>query len=251
MSERAGCTLYGPHGRDDRLELASPPPEDDVLGQTRHVGTVARIRIHDYKDDAVFFLTREQAATLAVELQRLVGPVRVQGESCGPRLRQVPQASQRQSQRSVPLSACPSGLQLKETPPVPPEELDAIEARVKAATEGPWTAVIHPVGFRHLEANGQAISDTAAHPMADADILFCAHARQDVPALVAEVRRLQGLVKQAEWFRDSDYGNVCPWCDAISSHPNHSPTCVAFAGPGKLRTRGLPPDTPTSDGSPG
>lgn len=67
-----GITLNGPLG-DDRLELSAPPPEDDVLGQARHVGAVARIRIHDYKDDAVFFLKPEDVAALLGELGRIGG----------------------------------------------------------------------------------------------------------------------------------------------------------------------------------
>ena len=71
-------------------------------------------------------------------------------------------------------------------------ELNEIEARAKAATPGPWvydTAEIMSIdkavvsaeypedGFDN-EANGQ----------------FCAHAREDIPALIAEVRHLKACL---------------------------------------------------------
>lgn len=75
------------------------------------------------------------------------------------------------------------------------EELDAIEARANAASEGPWTA----------EYDG-AILPADSHPpviysdgdMTDADREFVAAARDDVPKLVAEVRRLRGLFTEAD-----------------------------------------------------
>jgi hypothetical protein len=84
-------------------------------------------------------------------------------------------------------------------------ELDAIEARANAATPGPWergatlrerdgkvttfseeASVYPPLG----EAGPVAVATVAEYDNAS----FIAHARQDVPALVAEVRRLRGLL---------------------------------------------------------
>jgi len=73
-------------------------------------------------------------------------------------------------------------------------DLDAIEARVNAATPGPWwveqvgdfgdkSAVIECVRWRGYLNTLHLGEDT---PTAE----FIAHAREDVPALVAEVRRL-------------------------------------------------------------
>jgi hypothetical protein len=76
-------------------------------------------------------------------------------------------------------------------------ELDAIEARCRAATSGPW-------GFRPLVAIESAArevvgidwitEDTADLALRDEDGAFIAAARTDVPALVAEVRRLREQV---------------------------------------------------------
>lgn len=56
--------------------------------------------------------------------------------------------------------------------------------------------------------------------------------------LVAEVRRLKGLVKVAEW---SDYfevpggdEGVCPWCQRMK-HAGHAAGCPAFTPDGAVR----------------
>lgn len=61
------------------------------------------------------------------------------------------------------------------------EELKAIEARANAATPAPWH--YDPVWGR---ARGESISC-----MTEEDGEFCAHAREDVPKLIAEVERLR------------------------------------------------------------
>jgi hypothetical protein len=72
-------------------------------------------------------------------------------------------------------------------------DLDAIRARVDAATEGPWTAdalagdLDAPSGYRVAEVLAWS----------DPDAEFIAHARTDVPALLAEVERLQARVESA------------------------------------------------------
>lgn len=83
-------------------------------------------------------------------------------------------------------------------------KLSEIEARASSATPGPWLMehdVWHPVirqsqfdGFGPIvcrEANGD--SGLRWHPNAD----FISHAREDVPALVAEVRRLREALEAA------------------------------------------------------
>jgi hypothetical protein len=91
------------------------------------------------------------------------------------------------------------------------EELDAIEARANAATPGPWISkhvktvytngeVEHQVRSRE---NGKHVAQirfrasgdgTIGSDIEDRDVEFIAHARSDVPALVAEVRRLRDLM---------------------------------------------------------
>lgn len=81
--------------------------------------------------------------------------------------------------------------------------LDTIKARCAAATPGPWwneTGTIHAPDWRSGAEHG-----STCHPAytfgsngidweADAD--FIAHARSDIPAMVAEIERLQSELDQ-------------------------------------------------------
>lgn len=80
-----------------------------------------------------------------------------------------------------------------------PEQLAAIEARANAATPGPWRVEIRGLCFPCKSLPGTHLHKWAdGGPMAvwpvGADGAFMAAARQDVPALVAEVRRLWALL---------------------------------------------------------
>ena len=86
-------------------------------------------------------------------------------------------------------------------PPLTDAELDEIDARANAATEGPWEIdsardVIGQMGdgdvYRHTVAF--ACDMLAAETVADEDIAFIVSARTDIPRLVAEVRELRALL---------------------------------------------------------
>ena len=79
------------------------------------------------------------------------------------------------------------------------KRLDEIEARADAATEGPWRYVSIP-------EHGGFVEDRAAHDIftwleddagtigaTGGDAEFIAHARQDVPALVAALRAVVAI----------------------------------------------------------
>ncbi len=75
-------------------------------------------------------------------------------------------------------------------------DLDAIKARADAASPGEWTAG-GPYMREHevtIAKNLPAVELTwDAQGAANAE--FIAHAREDIPALLAEVRRLSGLLQ--------------------------------------------------------
>lgn len=85
------------------------------------------------------------------------------------------------------------------------DELDAIEARSSAATPSPWWSWVEGRdGVAGDTFIGRGL-DGARHPdlylstdpgerVSSEDHDFIAAARQDVPRLVAEVRRLRGLL---------------------------------------------------------
>lgn len=68
------------------------------------------------------------------------------------------------------------------------DQLRAIETRVDAATPGPWIGTTDP---SHFDADCVDSSEWSMYVERRCDRDFIAHARADIPALVAEVRRLQ------------------------------------------------------------
>lgn len=64
---------------------------------------------------------------------------------------------------------------------------------------------------------------------------------QPVINLVAEVRRLKGLVMDAEWNGAAQWGYVaCPWCESdrmpfANDRRVHRPDCPAFTPDGAVR----------------
>lgn len=77
-----------------------------------------------------------------------------------------------------------------------PLDIDAIEKRCEAATAGPWEYSSRPliaeIASRLFTVCHWPKSHSA--PPRKEDATFIAHARKDVPALIAEVRRLEEAV---------------------------------------------------------
>jgi len=77
-----------------------------------------------------------------------------------------------------------------------PDPLLAIEARLKAATPGPWEKEIAGIkGDRFMAATGPWYSINARRDRIDEDADFIAHAPTDIATLLALVRRLREQVK--------------------------------------------------------
>ena len=123
-------------------------------------------------------------------------------------------------------------------------DLETIEARLKAATAGPWeayTASCCPdmggvAGPTHSVMT--ACVGKFGHPASTEDAEFIAHAREDVPALLAYVKELEARIKQVERTYLGKPGHVsCPWCgetahvEGLITHIE----CPAFVREGKLR----------------
>lgn len=82
------------------------------------------------------------------------------------------------------------------------ERLKEIKARAEAATPGPWNswAVVDGIPHNHVASPTEEIAELdngeyIENPNMDADAKFIAHARQDVPDLIAEVERLEAKLK--------------------------------------------------------
>jgi hypothetical protein len=90
------------------------------------------------------------------------------------------------------------------------EELTAIEARANAATPGPWEGKTNSGMVSTHDAYGTVFETGCGcctdNGLSAEDAAFISAARVDVPALVAEVRRLRALVESAyrEGFYDGE-----------------------------------------------
>ena len=75
-------------------------------------------------------------------------------------------------------------------------DMDAIRQRCIMATPGPWKSYVegrdHDSGSSFIMTSGEDIELIGAS-VADQD--FIAHARQDIPQLLAEIRRLKAIIR--------------------------------------------------------
>lgn len=83
--------------------------------------------------------------------------------------------------------------------------LDAIEARVAAATDGPWKH-----GGNDGLVWGPRIGDPVSGSTEPEDADFIAAARTDVPALVAEVRQLRAALTEIAGLCSCVAADDCP-----------------------------------------
>ena len=80
-------------------------------------------------------------------------------------------------------------------------DLEAIKARESAATKGPWVDT-DPLCVRHAEPNIYMGDEEIADVYTRSDSIFIAHAREDIPNLIAEVERLQRIEAAARVFKN-------------------------------------------------
>lgn len=86
-------------------------------------------------------------------------------------------------------------------------DLEAIKAREQTATKGPWFAFYggEPRLIGAPRGNGRYCLAEFNGPMDGdrcPDAIFAAAAREDIPALIAEVERLQGIIAQHNLCHD-------------------------------------------------
>lgn len=94
---------------------------------------------------------------------------------------------------------------MKGTEPMTEDELARIDACVSKATQGPWFdswLLRGGRGDNTIDA-GRVNGIAVARVVAEEDRAFIASAREDVPRLLAEVRRLRAKIESnAEWHRE-------------------------------------------------
>lgn len=80
-------------------------------------------------------------------------------------------------------------------------EITEIEKRFLAATAGPWRAFVegrdHTSGSSFIMTGSELNRglDLELYGLCEADLDFIANARQDIPLLVSEIRRLNNILK--------------------------------------------------------
>lgn len=115
-----------------------------------------------------------------------------------------------------------------------PDELAAIKALVDAATEGPWrtgdqwnsAGTVGVLSAKSTHGNEDIVASCCDHGADPADAQFIAHARQDVPRLLAEVERLTAVVDAVrELHAEGEFG--CPYpshgCNDFYYRGNYCP----------------------------
>lgn len=112
---------------------------------------------------------------------------------------------------------------MTDAPQTDPARIAAIQAREQAATKGPWETKLYGPYQRVRHIYGQRTPPTVATleraavaidapyvdevVQADLDAEFIAHAREDVPYLLAELTRLHAeMANMADTFRQSAQG---------------------------------------------
>ncbi|MER5694893.1 hypothetical protein ACWDBO_31285 [Streptomyces mirabilis] len=99
--------------------------------------------------------------------------------------------------------------------PLTDQQLDEIETRANAATPGPWELYegYGPHFYAYLRGchlQGIGTLNFGDGEAADADREFVTHAREDVPALLAEVHRLRALLAQCDHRACAGFPDDCP-----------------------------------------
>lgn len=119
--------------------------------------------------------------------------------------------------------------------------LEEIEARLAAATPGPWAWASAPAeGSSETPAEYLANALTGAGPHASFDAEFIAHAPEDIRALLAEVKRLQAQIDavKALHCQDAVQPRYCAECSDFGTDQFPAgeliewpcPTLLAFHG---------------------
>lgn len=85
-----------------------------------------------------------------------------------------------------------------------PKYLAEIKARERAATPGPWECETHHTRWGDVHE----VLVNKCNPSTVSDCYFIAHARTDIPALVAEVERLNVIAEQRYQLYDGALNTI-------------------------------------------
>ena len=93
-------------------------------------------------------------------------------------------------------------------------EIEAIRKRAEKATEGPWWASEGLYVVNNLTGDSyEWDADFVAETERESDAEFIAHAREDIPKLLAEINRLKSELSK---YSQSEFENMCEDWYALS-----------------------------------
>lgn len=88
----------------------------------------------------------------------------------------------------------------------PQQRYDEIAAREQAATPGEWRVREYPDCFPLIKLPNDEIQDISRREDAD----FIAHARADIPYLLARIRHAEELMRHSQAWWDDDFMDAAP-----------------------------------------
>lgn len=127
-----------------------------------------------------------------------------------------------------------------------PLDLEAIKARVDAANPGPWRVVRHEPSLTRMVVSDDHTLDIDFGYVGNCTAKaaeFVAHAREDVPALVAEVERLRAAEQRVRDLHDFEqyHDELSPWCAHCNRDDNERDDVVLWPCPTLLALDGGEP----------
>lgn len=87
---------------------------------------------------------------------------------------------------------------------ITPEQIAEIKARTEKATPGPWIEVSHGNTVKSHGVDSLTGNVCSAISPRTQNAAFIAHARQDIPDLLAEVERLTGVLRTISTYSTYD-----------------------------------------------
>jgi hypothetical protein len=124
------------------------------------------------------------------------------------------------------------------------DEIAAMKAREERATHGPWNVHVATWGIVQHDRPLPIVYGNAHYGiLADADAEFIAHAREDVPALLAEVEQLRTYIERLHAHRAAVIADHAVYSDGLEAENEALREIVRAVADGRV-TLGYPMPSP-------
>lgn len=121
------------------------------------------------------------------------------------------------------------------------KRVGGIRERCEGAVPGPWVLEDSGNSVKSYKINGVCYG---LSPRRTKTAMFIAHAREDIPWLLAELSRLQGEVERVGRERDKAVSHLramgyCPSCKHADNYPDYYPCSECREHSSKYEWRGV------------